>query len=75
MDDTAKAMRDLFNRMIEGFRLEVTKRRGRGETEAEMDSLLNDAEKSMIAVGWDDTTRILVMERMRDAVREVYRVG
>ena len=73
MDDTAKAMRDLFNRMIEGFRLEVT-RRGRGETEAEMD-LLNDAEKSMIAVGWDDGSRILVMERMRDAVREVYRVG
>lgn len=65
MDDTAKAMRD---------RLEVT-RRGRGETEAEMDSLLNDAEKSMIAVGWDDGSRILVMERMRDAVREVYRVG
>lgn len=74
MDDTAKAMCDLFNRMIEGFRLEVT-RRGRGETEAEMDSLLNDAEKSMIAVGWDDGSRILVMERMRDAVREVYRVG
>lgn len=73
MDDTAKAMRDLFNRMIEGFRLEVT-RRGRGETEAEMDSLLNDAEKSMIAVGWEGS-RILVMERMRDAVREVYRVG
>jgi hypothetical protein len=40
-----------------------------------MDSLLNDAEKSMIAVGWDDGSRILVMERMRDAVREVYRVG
>jgi hypothetical protein len=75
MDDTAKAMRDLFDRLIEGFRFEVTERRGRGETEAEMDALLHDAEKSMIATGWDYETRILVMERMRDAVREVYRAG
>ena len=48
---------------------------GGARPKAEMDSLLNDAEKSMIAVGWDDGTRILVMERNLDAVREVYRVG
>ena len=73
MDEAAKQMRTLFERMLEGFKAEVNERRRRGETETEMYELLADDEKIMIGKRLDEGLRILVIEKMRAIVREVYR--
>ena len=73
MNELTKLMRLHFDRMLDGFRSCVVERRGRGATETEIYALLADAEKDMINNGLDDGLRVLVMERMRLAVRDVYR--
>jgi hypothetical protein len=73
MESASKQKRLVFDRLVEAFRNEVIERRGRGATELEMYALLADTEKAFIDQGWDDGTRILVMEKFRAVVREVYR--